>query len=152
MQIRKASHHELDAIYWMGFDAWGADLAPTEYLASCQRSKKYQSGVWYLLLVDKRPVSSLIVYRDQFGLGQGCFGIGSLATDPTMRGKGFGSHLLRGVTDMLLSDPNTVATFLHADIDHHYYEKLGYRRIQSGDCMFSSRGLPHYSAVPPTYF
>lgn len=152
MQTRKASPDELNAIFWMGFDAWGADLAPTEYLASCQRSKKYQSGVWYLLLVDNQPVSSLIVYRDQFGLGQGCFGIGSLATTPAMRGQGFGAHLLRTVTDMLLSDPNTVATFLHSDIDHHFYERLGYRRIQSGDCMYFSLGPPRYIGEPPTYF
>lgn len=152
MQIRKASHHERDAIYWMGFDAWGGELAPTEYLASCQRSKKYQSGVWYLLVADHQPVSSLIVYRDQFGLGQGCFGIGSLATDPAMRGKGFGSHLLRGVTDMLLNDPDTAATFLHADIAHGFYERLGYRRLSGSDCMYFSLAQPRYIGEPPTYF
>ena len=128
MQTRKASPDELNAIFWMGFDAWGEGLSPTEYLASCHASQKYHSGVWYVLIVDNQPVSSLIVYRDRFGLGQGCFGIGSLATTPAMRGQGFGAHLLRGVTGMLLDSPGAVATFLHADIDHHFYERLGYRR------------------------
>jgi GNAT superfamily N-acetyltransferase len=100
----------------------------------------------------RQPVSSLIVYQDSFGLGQGCFGIGSLATTPAMRGQGFGAHLLCAVTNMLLSDPNTVATFLHADIDHHFYERRGYRRIQSGDCIHFSLGLSHYISEPPTYF
>ncbi|MGY3901369.1 GNAT family N-acetyltransferase [Aeromonas lusitana] len=152
MQIRKASHHELDTIYWMGFDAWGGALVPTEYLASSQGSKKYQSGVWHVLVVDNQPVSSLIVYRDSFGLGQGCFGIGSLATTPAMRGQGFGAHLLRAVTDMLLDAPDAIATFLHADIDHHFYERLGYRRLPGVDCMYFSHRRPHYVGEPPTYF
>ena len=152
MQIRTACRHELDTIYLMGFDVWGEGLSRDEYLAGCQSSKKYQSGVWYVLVVDEKPVSSLIVYSDLFGLGQGCFGIGSLATDPAMRGKGVGSQLLRGVTEKLLNAPEAIATFLHADIDHHYYEKLGYQRIQSGDCMFFSLGHPHYAGVPPSYF
>lgn len=153
MQIRTACRHELDIIYLMGFDVWGEGLSRDEYLAGCQSSKKYQSGAWYVLVVDEKPVSSLIVYSDLFGLGQGCFGIGSLATDPAMRGKGFGSQLLRGVTEMLLNAPNTVATFLHADIGHHYYERLGYRRIPGGeDCMYFSLGLSRYVGEPPTYF
>lgn len=152
MQIRTACRHELDIIYLMGFDVWGEGLSRDEYLAGCQSSKKYQSGVWYVLVVDEKPVSSLIVYSDLFGLGQGCFGIGSLATDPAMRGKGFGSQLLRGVTEMLLNAPNTVATFLHADIGHHYYERLGYRRIPGGDCMYFSHRRPRYVGEPPTYF
>lgn len=152
MQIREASHHELDTIYWMGLDAWGEGLSPTEYLVDCQSSKKYQSGVWHALVIDNQPVSSLIVYRDRFGLEQGCFGIGSLATMPAMRGQGFGAHLLRGMTDMLLDAPDAVATFLHADIGHHFYEKLGYRRIPGGDCMYFSLGSPCYVGEPPTYF
>ncbi|MBP0603806.1 GNAT family N-acetyltransferase [Aeromonas sanarellii] len=152
MQTRKASPDELNAIFWMGFDAWGEGLSPTEYLASCHASQKYRSSVWYVLIVDNQPVSSLIVYRDRFGLGQGCFGIGSLATTPAMRGQGFGTHLLRGVTGMLLDSPDAVATFLHADIDHHFYERLGYRRIPGGDCMYFSHRRPRYVGEPPTYF
>ena len=122
-------------------------------MGNCQvNTISIQSGVWYVLVVDEKPVSSLIVYSDLFGLGQGCFGIGSLATDPAMRGKGFGSQLLCGVTEMLLNAPNTVATFLHADIGHHYYERLGYRRIPGGDCMYFSHRRPRYAGDPTTSF
>jgi len=64
MQIRKVSHHELDTIYLMGFDVWGEGLSRDEYLAGCQSSKKYQSGVWYVLSMKSRslPLSSIATY------------------------------------------------------------------------------------------
>lgn len=70
MHVRKAELHELDAIYTMGFDVWGDGLTLDDYLAGCRNSEKYLSGTWYVLVEKDRVVSSLIVYRDMFGLAK----------------------------------------------------------------------------------
>lgn len=152
MLIRKAHESELDSIYLMGFDVWGDKLSRSEYLNGCQNSPKYRSGTWYVLVVDDTPVSSLIVYSEQFGPGQGCVGIGSVATHPEMRRQGFGYHLVEGVTEQLLSDTDVDAVFLHSDIQHTFYQKLGYSTIAETDCMYISRRRTEFQGAIPSYF
>lgn len=94
MPLRKAKVDELDTIYAMGFDVWNGGLGFEQYLAGCRNSGKYRSGTWYVLAQGEQIVASLIVYCRMFGLEDDCFGIGSLATLPEQRNKGYGAELV----------------------------------------------------------
>lgn len=152
MVIRKANKTELDTIYLMGYDVWGGDLPIDEYLTHCQNSDKYGSGCWYVLIIEGKPVSSLIVYSNKFGLSKGCLGIGSVATTPQARGKNYGSQLVLHVTQQLLNDVDSNTVFLHSDIGYMFYEKLGYKRINQTDCMFISGHQSDFDGSIPSYF
>jgi len=152
MYVRKAENNELDLIYSMGFDAWSDGLSIHEYVDVCRASKKYQLGVWYVLISDVGPVSSLIVYLNQFGLKERCFGIGSIATIPEFRRKGYGAKLLNLMKNELLSNHNAQAIYLHSDIDREYYSKLGFISLKDTNCMVYSNELSVFESLLPEYF
>ncbi|MBU2899143.1 GNAT family N-acetyltransferase [Vibrio hepatarius] len=152
MQLRKAKASELDSIYAMGFDVWGDDLPFQDYLSHCRQSKKYQSGAWYVLVDNKTIVSSAIVYQGAFGLEEGCFGIGSLATPPYQRQKGYASKLVALLKDELFGRQKCQALYLHSDIHHEFYTKLGFKRIQDTHCMLYSKEARPLPTVHPCYF
>ncbi|MFM2484343.1 GNAT family N-acetyltransferase [Celerinatantimonas yamalensis] len=152
MYLKEAKAHELDVIYTMGFDVWNDGLSFEEYLAGCRRSEKYQAGTWYALTENDQIVSSLIVYSGMFGLKDGCFGVGSVATLPSLRGKGYASHLVSLVKTELFANHNCKAIYLHSDIDHQFYSKLGFVRIDDSDCMFSSNGPSGFDGLMPAFF
>ncbi|MDO6707578.1 GNAT family N-acetyltransferase [Photobacterium sp. 1_MG-2023] len=152
MQLRKAREQEFEQIYRMGFDAWGNGLSMDAYLEGCRTSAKYQSGAWFVLTVDAQPVASLIVYSGQFGLQEGCFGIGSVATAPVMRNQGFGSQIVRRATQALLEQHGAKAVYLHSDIGHGFYQKLGFLSLEGTNC-FCHSYHPHYlQSSVPSYF
>ncbi len=65
---RLARPEELEAVYLLGYDAWGEGAAEASYLAECRASPKYARGRWWVLVKDGAVVSALIVYRDAWGL------------------------------------------------------------------------------------
>jgi predicted N-acetyltransferase YhbS len=135
MQLKKATPNEFDSIFAMGYDAWHAGLSLNDYLASCRNSKKYQSGSWYVLTNQNGILSSLIVYRDQFGLPPGCFGIGSIATPPKLRGQGYASQLLQQIRAELFENHACHGIYLHSDINPDFYSQFGFTRLESSNCM-----------------
>ncbi|KXO13233.1 putative acetyltransferase [Moritella sp. JT01] len=152
MHLREVKARELDVIYAMGFDTWNDGLSFEEYLAGCRSSEKYRAGTWYVLMENDQIVSSLIVYSGMFGLKDDCFGVGSIATPPSLRGKGYASHMITLVTKELLANHNCKAVFLHSDIDHKFYSKLGFVCIEGSDCMFSSNAPSGLHGSIPAYF
>ncbi|WP_413283634.1 GNAT family N-acetyltransferase [Vibrio sp. MA40-2] len=152
MNVRKAKAHELDCIYAMGFDVWNDGLTFEEYLTACRKSTKYQSGTWYLLIDNDKIVSSLIVYSDNFGLKEGCFGVGSVATSPNCRGKGYASYCISSITTELFANSNCKAVYLHSDIGYEFYHKLGFVRIEGTDCMLYAKQSSKWDHSIPSYF
>ncbi|ELM6622625.1 GNAT family N-acetyltransferase [Vibrio fluvialis] len=152
MPLRKAKVDELDTIYAMGFDVWNGGLGFEQYLAGCRDSGKYRSGTWYVLAQGEQIVASLIVYSRMFGLEDGCFGIGSLATLPEQRNKGYGAEIVNLVKAELFNNQQAKAIYLHCNIDHRYYEKLGFCRLQGSDCMCISADPLVYERPLPAYF
>ncbi|MCC4856758.1 GNAT family N-acetyltransferase [Vibrio lentus] len=152
MYLRTAHTHELDDIYLTGFDVWGSQLSVDEYLASCYNSGKYQNGTWYVLIEQEQIVSSLIVYQREFGLLEGSRGLGSIATPPELRGKGYASKLINLVKDELFQDQNSKALFLHSDIDKKFYRRLGFTAIEGSDCMYSTSDNAEFKGAIPAYF
>ncbi|WP_199243985.1 GNAT family N-acetyltransferase [Bacterioplanes sanyensis] len=150
--MRKAKAYELDVIYSIGFDSWNDGLSYEEYLVDCRESEKYKSGTWYVLVSNERLCSSLIVYQHMFGLEDGCYGIGSVATDNDLRGQGYATHLVDGVRSELFSKHNAKAIFLHSDIDHGFYRRLGFETISGSDCMLLSSDDFDFDGSIPDYF
>ena len=143
----------MDALYMMGFDAWGGEMPQAEYLAACQSSRKYAKGEWYVLEDKGMPVASLILYRHQFGLEDGQAGIGSIATSPAYRRQGCASRLILGIVRHLFSTTATTTVFLHSDIDTAFYEQLGFERVsRESHCMFINRSTDITLCTSPSYF
>ncbi|EGQ8132908.1 GNAT family N-acetyltransferase [Vibrio parahaemolyticus] len=152
MYLREATPDELEVIYPMGFDVWGDGLSFEDYLSGCRNSEKYQVGTWFVLIENDQILSSLVVYSDMFGLRDNCFGLGSIATSPSLRGKGYASHLIGLVKAELFSNYNCKAVYLHSDIGHEFYSKLGFVCIENSDCMFSSIAPSELDGSIPAYF
>ena len=122
MQVRKARPEELDEIFKMGFDVWSNDLPLSLYLEVCRNSLKYQQGQWYVLENENDELcSSLITYS----LAPHEVGIGSIATLPDLRGRGYSSKLIREVLTIFES-PNVKAIYLYSDIGTTFYKKFGF--------------------------
>lgn len=155
MHLRKAKDHELDTIYSIGFEAWSDGLSYEVFLSACQNSKKYQDGIWYVLIENERILSSLIVYQNLFSLQDGCFGLGSVATPKNLQGKGYASELINLVKTELFRNHNGKAIFLHSDINDRFYKRLGFNSINGTRCMFSLNlryGALDLCDSVPTYF
>ncbi|MEZ9409539.1 MULTISPECIES: GNAT family N-acetyltransferase [Vibrio] len=155
MHLRKARDHELDTIYSIGFEAWSDGLSCEDFLSACKGSKKYQDGVWYVLIENEQILSSLIVYQNLFSLKDDCFGIGSVATPKNLRGKGYASELINLVKIELFQNHNGKAIFLHSDINERFYRRLGFDSVNGTRCMFSSNlryGAFDLCGSVPTYF
>jgi Predicted acetyltransferase involved in intracellular survival and related acetyltransferases len=153
MEIRLAKSEEMDAIYMMGYDTWSDDASEQPYLEACRASKKHAIGKWYVLSDGEKLISSLIVYEFGFGMPPGYCGIGSIATDPQMRRKGYANKLIAEVCSILRGRCKGI--YLHADINSLFYERLGFSVAADGSakCMMlrfsDSEQLP---AEIPAYF
>ncbi len=124
--VRRARPEELEALWLMGYDAWGREDSRDRYLDRCRDSDHYRSGEWFLLAATGTPVSGLIVYRTGFALPTACAGIGSVATEPAQRGRGYGTTLVREVTRRLGAD-GVHGVYLHSEVGAEFYAALGYR-------------------------
>lgn len=123
--IRQPFESEMDQVYLAGFDTWADKISNDEYLQDCRSSTKYKQGEWWIADCDGRVGSSLITYRNVFGLAPGCMGIGSVATPPEFRGRGRASHLIKQVLEMK-ENALDVAVFLFSEVKPEFYEKLGF--------------------------
>lgn len=150
-KVVKRISEDLDAIYAMGYDVWGEGNSYADYLEGCRTSSKYQTGTWYVLIVDGEQVSSCILYQ----LSTNVIGIGSLATKYDKRGRGFGTFLLKKI----LSANIGRVSFLWSDINPNFYKKIGFVLIDSKLQPYDDSKLMYYPSNAvidhtnlPTYF
>ena len=159
MKYRKALVTEFDEIYRMGFDAWADEMTEGQYMEACRNSTKYQKGQFYVLTNPQGPLlSSLIIYP----FTEFSYGIGSLATPPSLRKQGFASALLKDVLREL--DLRKVQqVFLYADIAPEFYERFGFQmlplELQTKEFSICMVRTNHFSELienkdflPPRYF
>lgn len=153
MTIRTPTVEEMDDVFMMGFDVWGEALSSSDYLNGCRNSSKYQKGHWHVLVVNDEIVSSLITYKNEFGLPKKCYGIGSVATPPACRNKGYASALVSEVVQKL-EVAGGRAIYLFSDIDTGFYEKLGFEivDIKSGCMVRRVDPLSALTQDAPSYF
>ncbi|MGZ3788982.1 MAG: GNAT family N-acetyltransferase [Bacteriovorax sp.] len=157
MKIRKAIQSEFDQIYLMGLDVW-AEGPEEEYLTACRTSPKYEKGTWYVLGEGAQLLSSLILYQ----LGEGKFGIGSIATPKALRKRGYGSKLLSEVINLIESSSSETFIFLYSDIEPEFYEKFKFvkippiaQRYKTTTCMVRGQNIGKFfndKLTTPEYF
>lgn len=158
MNIRQAKREEQQTIFMMGYDVWNEDLSEEDYLRKCMASPKYPQGTWYVLEDSTGLVSSLIVYRAGFDLPAECWGVGSVATPPAMRGKGYAGQLLQHVID-LAAEESVRGIYLFSGIDPSYYARFGFVPVPAappdlpGVCMaLCFRDADELKEAVPTFF
>jgi predicted N-acetyltransferase YhbS len=155
---RPARPEEMEEVYRMGYDAWADGDGVDAYLASCAASPKYARGRWLVLEEGGTLLSSLIVYD----LGGPAAGLGSIATAPERRGRGYASALV-GAAAGAIEGAGKRRVFLFSDIGPEFYERLGFRvlppRFQfkpGSSCMVRADDfdglLSEPGFAPPEYF
>lgn len=159
---RKAKEADMNELFSMGYDEWGEGNSLEEHINECRQSKKYEKGQWYVLedTENERVVSSLIAY-DLHSRGEPAVkGLGSIATAPEARKKGYGSMLIKE-TIKGLGEEGCHHFFLFSDIDVTFYMRLGfhelpekYQRYKNTICMLYQGNdefdLEHFAV--PDYF
>lgn len=113
----------------MGWDAWGEGRPKDAFVAECLASPKYAKGRWWVLERGRRPVSALIAYPLVVG-GRPAAGIGSVQTEPALRGRGLAGLLLRAVMRRF-EDEGVEVFALHSDIGAAYYARFGFEALPS---------------------
>lgn len=140
---RKATIADMNDVFSMGYDEWGDGNTLENHIEKCYQSKKYEKGQWYVLedTNDETVVSSLIAY-DLHSKGEPVVkGLGTIATAPHARKKGYGSRLIKETIEGLKHE-GCQYFFLFSDIDVAFYKRLGfvelpekYQRYNDTVCM-----------------
>ena len=117
----------MDTIYLMGYDVWSDGLPVEKYLEGCRKSKKYQSGRWFVLCQADALRSSLLVHTfDSWG-ERIVRGIGSVATQPAFRRQGHGHTIVQNAMNDLVTREKASVLFLYSDIGVAFYQQHGFR-------------------------
>ena len=164
MIIRSAKPSDMPSVHLMAHDTWGGNRTTAEHVAYCLSSPKYAKGRWFVLEHEGEVKSALICYRNTFGLPENAIGIGSVATTPSQRRKGFASNLMQVVIAKYSEDEGVKAFFLYSDVSTAIYERLGFivlpkelQRYKASVGMLrpvgiSARSLLSGAFRPPDYF
>ncbi len=131
MPIRTAAASDREAIYRLGYDAWGEGLELDGYLAACRASPKYAAGAWWVLAHEDGFIeSALLAHEIPLPSGAPAIGLGSIATAPELRGQGHASRLIAEVIRRYEATAATEVFFLFADISPAFYERFGFAPVQ----------------------
>lgn len=147
--VRPARSPDLDAVFLLGYDAWGDGQGVDAYLAECRSSPKYALGRWYVLEKDGRVLSALIAYRNAFRLPRGAWGLGSLCTLRAFRRLRLASRL---AAEVLKREKGTA--YLWADAAPELYRALGFVDLphraagRPGSLLMARGPLPKRSPEP----
>lgn len=129
MKVREAFPEELEEVFLMGYDSWGAGLPVRMYLDSCEASYKYKKGVFYVLEdpLGRLLTSAALYSLSSFGgvVSERAVGIGSLATIANERHQGYATLFLSMLIELLERD-GVDSFFIHSDIHPRIYENLGF--------------------------
>lgn len=127
LTLRSAAMSEMEAVYLMGKDAWGEGCAEAEYLRLCRESRKCRRGRWHVLTTaDGGLLCAAIAYRLPPLAGRLTLGLGSLATVPEARGRGYASLALNGLLAGYRRHCRAEVFLLFADIEWRFYQRLGF--------------------------
>jgi len=109
-----------------GYDAWGAGLSLEEFIAAYGKNKSHLRGIRYVVeSFDGEPIGNLNTLR----IARGFIGLESLSINPLLRGRGYGSMLMRAVMELVRCEDPDARFVIQAEADSFFYERLGFRRI-----------------------
>lgn len=163
--LSPAEENEMTPVFLMGQDAWGADYTTETYLDICYQSEKYRSGRWFILRNSNgTPIASTITYAISGHNNSSWIGIGSLATAPGSRKKGYGLTCLSMLIEGYEKQQLTKGFMLFQDVQTKIYSSAGFITAESMDHKGFSPNLllrtpennhqeiEHFSKNPPGYF
>lgn len=130
-ELRRARPEELDAVYAMGYDAWGEGAELPRYLEACRASARYRSGRWHVLCEVGVPAASALVHDLPSWGGLTLRGLGSVAVPRERRGQGLATELVDRLARCLESDDGASVLLLHSDIGPALYARLGFAPLDS---------------------
>ena len=132
LTLSPATENDMNLVFLMGQDAWGAECQTQEYLDICYSSEKYRSGNWFILKNSKgTPVSSVIAYAIPGPDNRSWIGIGSLATEVSSRNKGYGLSCLSMLIDGYEKQQTINSFILFKDVQTNIYSSAGFMTAES---------------------
>ena len=160
LKVRLAHAEDMQQVHLMGYDVWSDGRPIDRYSFECEQSEKYKLGTWYVLASKDRLLSSLVIYQGSFDLPDASFGLGSIATEPAVRGKGYARFLLEEIMEQLRTHDPSCSLYLFSDIAPRYYEQSGFVKLpaqrqpyKATVCMIApGPNVDLETCAVPTYF
>ena len=126
----QSEHREVLAAWYQAFEeeANAAGPGPTDYFAGADRWLRGLGRTPYLWIDDGRPVS----LAGAGGMTPHGIRVGPVYTPPELRGRGYASNLVAGVSQLQL-DAGRTFLFLFTDLANptanHIYQAIGYEPV-----------------------
>lgn len=145
--LELASPEDMNTVLMFGYDAWGDNKPPSDFVKSYEKCPNHLSGTRYVLRnVKGQLISGLNILRFSKELS----GIASVATSPDYRKQGYAELLLKAVLALHEDQKISQRQILFSEISTAYYEKLGFLVLPQNQQKFSSatamlRGAQHLS-------
>jgi GNAT superfamily N-acetyltransferase len=130
--LRVAAPEDVASCLACGFDTWGEGRAFDAYVAWYVDTKNHIRGTRYLFEIKSAEVVATL---NTIRFARGLVGIASVAVAPSVRGKGYGSLIVRGVMELLRCEDQGVRFMLFSEVNPNLYERLGFRRL-AGEFQF----------------
>ena len=129
IEYRAAQAHEMELIYQMGYDVWSGGQELSQYMAGCRSSKKYQSNRWFVLCKKGIVRSAHLIHTFDSWCDRVVLGIGSVATLPEYRRKGYGHAIMEHACADLTGREKANVVFLYSDIGPRFYKPHGFQSL-----------------------
>lgn len=149
--LRRATKAEEHALYAATFPVWGQTFTEAEYVHRELTLRAHPYGAAHLdtwVLADGEAiVASLETLRIDAVTAQGerghGYGVASVFTPPSQRGKGLATRLLTGVLRRLEEeDPLARAAMLFSDVGARIYERCGFVALPGDDLAIPAAPWP----------
>ncbi len=124
------------------------DLYQQRLVRAPESERRYELAGLY---VDGRPVSAMKIYRLAArleGTPLELRGIGAVFTPPSERRQGF-AHQMLSIALRRFASEGVDGALLFSDIGARYYERLGFRAMESLDCTLDASLLPRGKGARP---
>lgn len=140
------------ATYFRGVQPiWGGGLDQARFELFQRRLSDAPEAVGRFRLLgwfDRGKLVSGMKAYDLYGSCAGkplrLLGIGAVFTPPELRRKGYAAAMLQAAMDQY-RERGAQAAILFSDIDAAYYERLGFRVVESSECSVEAGALPRSS-------
>lgn len=146
IEWRRAQEKDMRIIFTLGYDSWGEGLTLEEHIEKCTHSPKYANGEWFVIEdTDNEQVVSALIAYDLHKEGEPIAkGLGTFATEPFTRKRGYGSKLVEQTIQRLEAE-GCHHFFLYSDIDTVFYKQFGFEELPDKYQKYDDTRLMYYA-------
>ncbi|MBQ49943.1 MAG: hypothetical protein CMP10_21365 [Zetaproteobacteria bacterium] len=133
LSCKVAEGIEIEKIFSLVHEVWPHDPDLVTHTQLRLNSEKHKAAQWLLIKDDEEIVASLGLFPLEMKVGNEVlsgYSIGAVHTPREYRRRGYGTKLLSFAID-LMEKQNRYVGLLYSDIDPRFYEKHGFRHLQS---------------------